>query len=695
MPIKPIVLVAATHGNKSVADYVGDRIAQLCKDNDLGLQVGPSTTSKTFENKEELFSCLRELGPMQLVHTLVIFHTGVYPGECFAPKIPSRNSEWHAGTTSTLGAALELVLKFPHLFPVFVGPGHEDLRMFLNDLERLEPGVGSKSITMLEGWHQLHFVDEIMNISGLEAVLRRFALGLRTMFDPTGLRTLLRNQFIGHVFGKPGDWSNSRPARQCLASRLQNLVVVVDEEPEIASFAAYSAYKSGARSWMITTYQGLLDPESPTWRDSKTENLWLFRDLDLRFPDYAEDPNRKDDKTPLRTQLKDIASQFWKDLHLPPRTEVRVISYDSCVLESKPSWHLENLRLGQEKLRADEHGLQQATNAFQRTQPQRPEGSAQTADRQACECHYWGLRKPLRSIYAVRSLFGKTTLGTSTVLSGLPIPEGLGKGEGTAKDHHAAPYHNLKLSWDLLEQAEECRGHSDVESSITRAFLAQEAYSLLLGMSQTSSLRALREMALAEAIAEGESAGVSHALEIDDRRMDLGSTVANLNLNDEGANFLAKVWALLRAVYKETEQFEASEEANAESLVYSQWVPAAFRRSERVHLLWLKRTLLKPLRSPYWLMALLVIWPLALTPLHAWAYGWTFAPSWAGVWGFIDLYRHVLNSIIRPEVMKVHEIDVAVHENIFKALLDTVMAASSLIFVGLVVTVLFRKSTRG
>jgi hypothetical protein len=665
MPIKPIVLVAATHGNKSVADYVGDRVAKLCKDNDLGLQVGPSTTSKTFDNKEELFSCLRKLGPMQLAHTLVIFHTGVYPGECFAPKLLSRNSEWHAGTTSTLGAALELVLKFPHVFPVFVGPGHEHLRMFLNDLERFEPVVGSKSEAMLEGWYQLHFVDEIMKISGLEAVLRRFALGLRTMFDPTGLRTLLRNQFLGQVFGKPGDWSNSRPARRCLASRLQNLVVVVDEEPDITLFAAYSAYKSGARSWMITTYQGLLDPAIPRWQDSEIKNLWVFRDLDLRFPDYEEDANQKDEETSLRAQLKDIRSRLWLSLKLPSQTKVRVISYDSNVVKGEQNWDPESRRLGQEN--AD---------------PKRR--------------HYNGLTKPLRSVYEVRSLFATTAaLGTTSVLSGLQLPEDLGKAEGHEKGRHAAPYHNLMISWDLLEQAEECRAQSDVATNITRAFLAQEAYSLLLGMSQTSCLRAIREMALAEATAEGESAGVSHALEITERREDLSTTVANLSLKDKGANFLAKVWALLRAVYKESEQFEASEEANAESLVYSQWLPTTHRHTERVRLLGLKRFVLRPLRSPYWLLALLLIWPLVLTPLHAWAYGWTFSPDWAGVWRFIDLYRHVLNGIIRPEVMKVHDIDVAVRENIFKAMLDTIMAASSLIFVGLVVTVLFRKSTRG
>jgi hypothetical protein len=498
----------------------------------------------------------------------------------------------------------------------------------------------------------LHFVDGTADPAALPNLVARFAAGFRTHFDPTGLRTLLRNQFLGRVFGSENDWTNSEVARRHLAARLDTLTVVIDEEQEMAMFAAYSAYKFGARAWMVTTYEALSDTANPSWHDSEARGIVIIRDLDLRFPDYPETSPNPDKGTSLRIELKNIYSDAWKGL-LPPASTVRVISYDRHVLEKRPKWDAESLRWGQSR-----------------------NGKTTT---------YYGLEKPLRSIYAVKSL-----LGRDAVLQELPVPRDMQK-----SDHHAAPYENLRISWDLQEQAEECRSDSDVKVCIMRALLAQEAYSLLLGMSPTSCLRAIREMTSAEAAAEGESAGVSHTLTVRDRRKDLEKTVSNLNLKDGGANFLAKVWAQLRAVYKESEQFEASEEANAESLVYSKWTPTRLRIPGKVHFKGLRRLILKPLRSFYSLLGLLLIWTLLLTVMHAWAYDWTLSLDKSGVTSFVDLYRHVLNAIIRPEVMKVHDIDVALHEKLLKAIVDTLMAGSSLIFVGLVVTVLFRKSTRG
>jgi hypothetical protein len=39
-----------------------------------------------------------------------------------------------------------------------------------------------------------------------------------------------------------------------------------------------------------------------------------------------------------------------------------------------------------------------------------------------------------------------------------------------------------------------------------------------------------------------------------------------------GNAFLARMWSELKLVYKEEDQFEASEEANAESLINSDWI---------------------------------------------------------------------------------------------------------------------------
>ena len=646
----PTVLIAAT-----TETALKDQIGNLCADRGLHLQVGPSENKLTFDSPEELFATLREMSPSQVAKTMIVLRIGPHYTECFSPRIWSSKSDWHSKRRSGVGIALELVLRFPQVYPVFDSVGGKAL----SDWIALLTDTTIYSKTMMQNGHSLHFVDTIAAPDALPKLVSRFADGFRTLFDPTGLRTLLRNQFLGRVFGSESDWRNSESARRRLAARLDTLAVVIDEEPEMAMFAAYSAYKFGARAWMVTTFEALKD-DANWWHDA-AQGLTIVRDLDLRFPDYHDpDPTSKEASLRIRDQLKDIYSPMWQGL-LPPTVkignadypQVRVISYDPEVVEKKPTWGPENLRLGQQ------------TNG----------GTTQ----------YYGLQKPLRSIFAAKSLLGK-----DAVLEELPVPTAMEK-----SDHHGAPYENLRISWDLQEQAEECRSDPDVKVCILRALLAQEAYSLLLGMSPTSCLRAIREMVTAEAGAEGESAGVSHTLVIRDRRKELEKTVSNLKLKDKGANFLAKVWAQLRAVYKESEQFEASEEANAESLVYSKWTPARLRISDKVRFTWLKRLVLKPLRSLYSILGLLLTWTLILTVLHAWAYGWTLSLDRPGFRAFFDLYRHILNAIIRPEIMLVHQIDPKEHETLFKAIVDTLMAGSSLIFVGLVVTVLFRKSTRG
>ena len=59
---------------------------------------------------------------------------------------------------------------------------------------------------------------------------------------------------------------------------------------------------------------------------------------------------------------------------------------------------------------------------------------------------------------------------------------------------------------------------------------------------------------------------------------------------------------------------------------------------------------------------------------------------------FFDLYHHVVVSIIRGEPLTVHGVN---GELPLQILVDMLMAFSSLLFVGLVVTVIFRKTTRG
>jgi hypothetical protein len=642
------VLIAAT--SQEIALGLASRVAPVCHEQGIKVLVGPSGEKTTFDDKDELFSCLLDLGPSELLDTLVVLHVGHDYGECFESRLHSRSSKWHRERLSDQGVALELILRFPQLFPVFATASGGAFEHWLTEWIT-DARFDDKA--MLNGWFGLHFVDPLSEPEKLQKILKRFSSGLRTCFDPTGLRTLVRNRFVGQVFGSIDDWNNSVDARGCLNVRLYNLVVVIDEEPELALFAGYTAYKFGARAWMITSFNSLTESENPCWQDGRTSNVTIVRDLDLRFADYPDSSGMAGQHGSLRKSLRDVYSVEWQRLRLPSTCVVRALSYDARVSERRHQFTGESLRLGQ-----------------------RPETPTE----------YYGIKKPLRSIYSLAEIFGFSV--GCPLLSNLPRA---GEMEGTGG--HGAPYQNLRIAWELLDQAAKCRMEHEVRASILAALLAQEAYSLLLGMSETSCLQAIREMSLGEASAEGEFAGVAHTVGIRERRNDLERTVRNLKLKDNGANFLARVWAELRLVYKQSEQFEASEEANSESLINSIWVLPWPRMSS-----WLrrvKRVLVTPVRSLGWLLAVVFIWPLILTALHCLAYGWVFSPDVPGLRSFVDLYHHVFMSIIRPESLHVHGINPLESESFLKSALDMLMSMTSLMFVGLIVTVLFRKSTRG
>ena len=300
----------------------------------------------------------------------------------------------------------------------------------------------------------------------------------------------MRNRYLAQVFGSdtPGQsgWENTARARSLLNKRLRRLAVIVEEEIDVALLAAYSAYKLGARAWLVTSYDGFSSKLAPSWRDHSEGDVVVIRDLDLRFSDY---PLRGAPQPSIRRQLRDITSPAWLDL--PPGCTVRVLSQESKVRREGRNWSQEDQRLGQRTL--DDHG----------------------------EVEFLGLQKPLRSLFAMSDLLN--------IQQPLSLVSGLGvAGELGDQQSHGAPYQNLRIAQFLLEQARQCRVKHRVDASIVGALLAQEAYSLLLGMSRTFCLDAILETNLCEVRAEGESAGVTHEVKIGSRREDLEASANSL-----------------------------------------------------------------------------------------------------------------------------------------------------------------------
>lgn len=205
-------------------------------------------------------------------------------------------------------------------------------------------------------------------------------------------------------------------------------------------------------------------------------------------------------------------------------------------------------------------------------------------------------------------------------------------------------------------------------------------------MSRNVALDALRELHLSEASVESSSTGLAHSIHTKERQRDLGEAANTLLGAPQSHNFLARVWAELRYVYREGEQFLAAEEANAESLAYER----KSRISNRA-----MRFLLAWVQSVPRLVVFLFMWSAVLTGFYALTGGWELSISWSGFANLGHLYLEVIKAICRANPLDTQGLRGFNASGAWFGLLDLLTAISSLFMVGLLVSVLFRRLTRG
>lgn len=606
---RPTVLIATT--DPAMAYALRKRLDEPCRTLGLRLDIcpggeaaDPNSTDEVsripvYRSAEALFEYLESRKPMELADTLVVLDVGAGLEEAFSPAAQASEQGWHA-TKDRAGVAVELILRFPQLFPVILSP------VVPTELLATEPpsetavcdplplseyrqadsewdGFG-RLCELLCGRDEipyapkvlalnipLHFVSPLDGGRGLRSTLARFARGMRCWFDPTGLRTLVKNRFLGTLFGSASDWSKTAGQREVLLNRLGHVAVAIDEEREFAVLNAYAAWKFGRRAWIVTTYAEF--DQSPLWTmDSLRSDIdvVVLRDIDLRFPDIPTDGRN------IREQLKYIELPAWKPkianaegVRIRAISSVADICWGSARWFRRP-WSPEEQRLGQRPI-------------------------ARCGKKNDRFVQYRGLRKPISTLYKLQQLLGdkgKVATNSSAALIGAVEEKGATVG-------HGAPYLNLAMAESLLRQS---RRQADGPIAHTiAALLASEAYELLLGMSKTTALEALIQMHKQEVVAEVEFPGVAHNIHIKERRKDIMATLNRLYSRDRNQSdyakvenkkrllyrrfrdflharnviqiFLSQFWAELRIAYKNGEQFEAAEQANAESLVQSKWIP--------------------------------------------------------------------------------------------------------------------------
>lgn len=571
--MRPVVLVATT--NPAIAYAMKVTLVEPCRKLGLRLDINSGGEKDVafdicyYDSAEAMFDYLEQRPPMELADTLIVLYLAADElTSAFAPR--ATTGGWHV-TQNRTGVAAEMLLRFPQVFPVFVSvavpavsinpetvsSGAIDTKFvpkgspiwneLLSELAAKEPKTPLEDFKyLMAGTVPLHFVSPLDGAISLGSTLTRFARGMRCWFDPTGLRTLVKNRFLGTLFGSTSDWENTQKHRSMLLGRLTHVAISVDEEREFALLSSYCAYRVGRRAWIITTYSEFAD--SPLWSREFNQDAVVLRDVDLRFPDFP--PGQSN----LRSDLADIRKDPWK-FHLGDAWKARTISHDENVVSiaDAVNWTPDEKRLGQRY----------------------PE--------------YAGLSKPIGSLYDLRSLLNRIKTDspnkseTDSFASALLLPVRPLKGAIC----HGAPYVNLAMAESLILQSNRCK-HGPIENLIG-AFLAGEATELLLGMSQTTVLEALLLQHKKEVTVEVEFPGVSHAIDIGARRKDIEDTVTSV-LGVKGGTkkiagpqsrirdmYLSQFWAELKMEYRRGEQFAAAEAANRRSLVHSRWIPFLVR----------------------------------------------------------------------------------------------------------------------
>lgn len=636
---RPTVLVATT--NPAMAYALQESLKEKCKSLGLKLEVCPvgdehdvgDKKARTYDSAEALFDVLEKRDPMELADTLVVLDVGAELENAFRPAA-SEDQGWHV-TKKRAGVAVELLLRFPQVFPVFLSPAvpitTDEANANGNDkVEVVKPTWREAGNNKWGGFYRLrdevctkhkpeesdleackslhafqvplHFVSPLYG-DGIVSTLARFARGMRCWFDPTGLRTLVRNRFLGTVFGSDADWDGTSRQREVLLKRLDNVCIAIDEEREFALLNAYTAYKFGRRAWIVTTFAEFDD--KPLWVLQEEEradfDVVVLRDIDMRFPDIPDHATRG--LGSVRGQLKSVGSDIWKYMdkdkkakRLGDRWDVRVVSSNPGV-KNKINWVAEEKILGQMPILLDEENelasLQKALDEYNQNNGKQKItvrdksweyetkedlkkiilGCEEALEKALIELKYSGLKKPIVTLYDLRDMLKRQ----QTIAARLPIVDDTASSRG-----HGAPYLNLAMAESLLQQTQRC-GKGPVEN-LLGAMLAGEAYELLLGMSQTTALEALLLQHKHEVVAEVEFPGVSHAIVIKPRQNDVEAVLyrhmkvdSNLPMKNM---FLSQFWSELKVTYHNGEQFTAAEAANTRSLVHSKWMPQWFSGTE-------------------------------------------------------------------------------------------------------------------
>lgn len=414
-----------------------------------------------------------------------------------------------------------LVLGFPEVYFVFISPADEVIDQPPAAGWRAElPAADADDLARCIREH--HFVPPA-ELGRLVGLVERHARGFRPLFDPTGLRAVLKLLLQAEL--APG---RGRAFVPVVASRLGRVAAAADEEHPFAYQTGYAAYRTGHRVWLLLTEHEFCRV-LPAQLDNRPAGAGrlevVLSDWDLAYPDL-------DQSVPADA----VGTELLRNAALAPGEQlllvsgVRVPSQDP-VLAAHDGRRVDKPNCGLFDLQASDP----------------PAGN--------------------RLAVAGRAVAAR-------VAAGAAARRAAGVGAAGPADRHAAPYRLAMIATFLLERLPQIAGPGERAAApwIHAAVLAGEAKELLAGMSRATTYEAIAAQADAEAASEVIMFGASVRSHEVQKRLDLveQEVAAATAETSQGAEpsatrkieltALLRLCGLLRARYTSSDQVAAAEE---------------------------------------------------------------------------------------------------------------------------------------
>lgn len=501
------------------------------------------------------------------------------------------------------GLGGQLILKFPEIWPILSDFENVKIRDGLLKSLIIEAAKGAnEGNTKLEDDARILTDALSLTIARCHTRSRNvrdtcpiemFLRHRQFLFDPTGLRTLVKAQLWRNKAFNRNLAKNASPARIML-ERAVNNSLVADEEFETAQSVAYGLYRQGRRCWSLVDGDDFLygpwrsDGKSADERGSKMTSA-IFRDLQLQLytPDLVNVTLAQTDAVPAGSQIRLQDKTHWDtstwDPQHPLSQKVKPISgwlsdgVQECVVTGNAIFQecsgAECVFKPLDSLFMPLSVTRNKIIAFGDTagSPESPTATYRSPDTSLNQ----------RSTTLIQRLVAVSR--ADPVIVAVDEPEGnaeknrAGKSNEKILSIHSTTPIFYQLATSLLERSDELQGRG-AHGYILRGILLQDAVELLAGLNFPTAIKAFSKLHTAEAGVEASALGTFSArIDIDERKREIEAVLISIFCSGGASPAAAywrchdhglQIWAAISGAYRNHDAMSAANDAQVESLVY-------------------------------------------------------------------------------------------------------------------------------